>query len=120
MCRKPFRPMPAPASSRARTYRRETRRAAWPTREPEAAAAAAALDAELALRHLQLRRIDAELRGARLTRADADPEPAYAQVEAQREARVQAYENSLAEERAVTARARREMQAAQETKLKLS
>jgi HlyD family secretion protein len=81
---------------------------------------AAALDAELALRQLQLRRIDAELRAEKLGRVDGDPPSIYAQVEAQREARVQAYENSLAEERAVIARAKREMQAAQETRAKLA
>ncbi len=81
---------------------------------------AAALEAELALRQLQLRRIDAELRAEKLGRADGDPPSTYAQVEAQREARVQAYENSLAEERAVIARAKREMQAAQETRAKLA
>jgi HlyD family secretion protein len=47
------------------------------------------------------------------------PEALYAQVEAQREARVQAHQNSLAEERAVIAKAKREMQAAQETRAKL-
>ena len=80
---------------------------------------AAALEADLALRELQLRRIDAELAGAPLARDGAAPEALYAQVEAQREARVQAYQNSLAEERAVIAKARREMQAAQETRAKL-
>lgn len=85
-----------------------------------AQADAAALDAELALRHLQLRRIDAELRSERLVRGESDPGPLYAQVEAQREARVQAYQNSLAEERAVIARAKREMQVAQETRAKLA
>jgi len=83
-----------------------------------AQADAAALEADLALRELQLRRIDAELAGTALERAAA-PESLYAQVEAQRDARVQAYRNSLAEERAVIAKARREMQAAQETRAKL-
>ena len=85
-----------------------------------AAADAAALEQELALRQLQLRRIDAELRGVKPLERQGEPEPLYAQVEAQRQARVQAYENSLAEERAVTARATREMQAAQEMREKLA
>lgn len=84
-----------------------------------ARADATALAADLALRELQLRRVDAELAGEGLARDPAAPEVLYAQVEAQREARVQAYQNSLAEERAVIAKARREMQAAQETRMKL-
>lgn len=84
-----------------------------------AQADAAALAADLALRELQLRRVDAELAGVALARDAGAPEALYAQVEAQREARVQAYQNSLAEERAVIAKARREMQAAQETRAKL-
>ena len=84
-----------------------------------AQADATALEADLALRELQLRRIDAELSGGSLARSSAAPEALYAQVEAQREARVQAYQNSLAEERAVIAKARRDMQAAQETRAKL-
>jgi HlyD family secretion protein len=85
-----------------------------------AAADAAALEQELALRHLQARRIDAELRGAKRLERGSEPDSLYAQVEAQRHARVQAYENSLAEERAVTARATREMQAAQEMRDKFA
>ena len=85
-----------------------------------AAADAAALEQELALRQLQLRRIDAELRGVKPLERQGEPELLYAQVEAQRQARVQAYENSLAEERTVTARATREMQAALEMREKLA
>ncbi len=80
----------------------------------------AALQAELSLRLLQLRRIDAELRSAALVREERDPPELYAQVEAQREARMRAHENSLAEERAVIARAQREASAAQETREKLA
>lgn len=85
-----------------------------------AQADAAALQAELALRLLQLRRIDAELKGAALVREERDPPDLYAQVEAQRDARVRAYENSLAEEKAVIARAQREASAAKETREKLA
>jgi len=76
-----------------------------------------ALETELQLRKLQLARIDAELSGGRLPDGKGD---LYEQVEAQREARVRAHENALAEERAVIARARRDMAAAQETRAKLS
>lgn len=81
---------------------------------------AATLRNEVALRRLQLRRIDAELRGTPLDASPEDPPQLHAQVEAQREARVRAHEASLAEERSVIARARREMQAAQETRAKLA
>jgi HlyD family secretion protein len=75
---------------------------------------------ELATRRLQLRRIDAELAGGALTLAPDDPPRLYAQAEAQREARAQAHEASLAEQRTAVARARREMQAATETRTKLA
>ena len=85
-----------------------------------AQADSAALQTELSLRLLQLRRIDAELKSTPLVREERDPPELYAQVEAQREARVRAHENSLAEERAVIARAQREASAAQETREKLA
>ena len=75
---------------------------------------------EIALRRLQLRRIDAELDGKRLAALPEDPPRLHAQVEAQREARVLAQEATLAEQRTVIARARRDMQAALETLGKLS
>lgn len=77
-----------------------------------------ALETDLELRELQLRRVDAELRGERLARGGQ--EALYEQVEAQRDARVRAHENALAEERAVIARAKRDMSVAQETRTKLS
>lgn len=76
--------------------------------------------AEVALKRLQLRRVDAELDGRALERLAEDPPALHAQVDAQRDARVRAYENSLAEERTVVARSRREMQAAAETREKLA
>jgi hemolysin D len=85
-----------------------------------AAADARTVGAELSLKRLQLRRIEAELGGKSLVREDDDPPATFHQVEAQRDARVRAYENSLAEERAAIARARREMQAAAETRGKLA
>src|SRR6185295_19321293 len=75
---------------------------------------------EIALRRLQLRRIDAELGGRRLAAAAGDPPQLFAQIEAQREARMLAHEASLAEQRTVVARARRDMQATLETQTKLS
>ncbi len=74
---------------------------------------------EIATRRLQLRRIDAELGGTPLLRAPDDPPHLYAQAEAQRDARAQAHEASLAEQRSAVARARRELQAAGETRTKL-
>ncbi len=74
---------------------------------------------EIATRRLQLRRIDAELGGTALVRAPEDPPQLHAQAEAQREARAQAHEASLAEQRLAVARARRELQAAGETRAKL-
>jgi HlyD family secretion protein len=85
-----------------------------------AEADAATAQNEIAMRRLQLRRIDAELGGARLAALPEDPPRLHAQVEAQREARAQAHEASLAEQRTVVARARRDMQAALETQTKLS
>jgi HlyD family secretion protein len=75
---------------------------------------------EIALRQLQLRRIDAELGGPRFSPLPGEPARLYAQVEAQRAARVHAHEASLAEQRTVIARAKREMQAATETQAKLA
>jgi hemolysin D len=87
-------------------------------RAAEADAATARND--IALRRLQLRRIDAELAGTRLGAVAEDPPRLHAQVEAQREARALAHQADLAEQRTVIARARREMQAALETLAKLS
>jgi len=85
-----------------------------------AEADAAAAQTEAALKRLQLRRIDAELSARALAAKPGDPPQLYAQVEAQREARMRAHEASLAEQRTVIARARRDMQAAQETQAKLA
>jgi HlyD family secretion protein len=84
-----------------------------------AEADAATAQNEIATRRLQLRRIDAELAGRPLALLPEDPPRLHAQAEAQREARAQAHEASLAEQRTGVARARREMQAASETRAKL-
>ncbi|MBC7803858.1 MAG: HlyD family type I secretion periplasmic adaptor subunit [Candidatus Parcubacteria bacterium] len=85
-----------------------------------AEADAATAGNEIALRRLQLRRIDAELGGTRLAASVEDPPRLHAQVETQRAARVRAHEAELAEQRTVVARAKRDMQAALETQTKLS
>lgn len=72
------------------------------------------------LRRLQVRRIDAELGAAEFPANQGDPPGLYAQVAAQHRARRRAHEAALAEERAVIGRSRQEMNAARETREKLS
>ncbi|HWI38418.1 MAG TPA: HlyD family type I secretion periplasmic adaptor subunit [Burkholderiales bacterium] len=76
-----------------------------------------ALQAEHDNKRLALRRIDAQLSGTPLT-ADK-PAELYAQVSAQYTANVRAYENALAQERALLAKVRHDLEAAQATKTKL-
>jgi HlyD family secretion protein len=61
----------------------------------DAQADAARVATDLALRSLQLRRIDAELTGSRLRRQPTDPPDLFRQVEAQYEERHQTYLDSL-------------------------
>jgi len=61
----------------------------------DAQADAARLGTDLALRSLQLRRIDAELTGGRLRRQPNDPQDLFRQVEAQYRERHQTYLDSL-------------------------
>jgi HlyD family secretion protein len=77
------------------------------------------LSAELARRELQLRRIEAELSGAPLARKAGDPPGWFEQVEAQYRARRRALEDALEAERAVLAKARRDLAAALEIEAKL-
>ena len=77
------------------------------------------LQAELARKRLQLRRIDAELNGARLARARDDPPELALQVAAQLEARRQAYLDALGAERAVLAKAQHDLAGAGEIEAKL-
>ena len=77
------------------------------------------LQNDLALKGLQLRRIDAELAGRTLVRLPQDPSHLYAQVEAQYGARRQAYLDALASERAVLSKARQDLHAGQELEGKL-
>ncbi|MGH8705412.1 MAG: HlyD family type I secretion periplasmic adaptor subunit [Burkholderiales bacterium] len=77
------------------------------------------LQSEYHNRRLALRRIDAQLAGAKPAREKDDPEELYARVTAQHAANVQAYENALAQERSLLEKARNDLAAARETKAKL-
>lgn len=78
-----------------------------------------ALRAELALKRLTLRRIDAELAGAPFRPETDDPPALFAQIDAQHRAHRQAYQDALAQEQAVLAKARHELAAAREVQAKL-
>jgi hemolysin D len=84
-----------------------------------AAADARSLQTDYDNKRLALRRIDAQLSGTRLAIAKGDPPELYAQVNAQYEANVRAYENALAQERSLLDKARNDLAAAQSTKTKL-
>jgi HlyD family secretion protein len=74
---------------------------------------------EIALRQLQLRRIDAELAGTGFEREPGDRADLYAQVHAQFNARRRALEDTLAAERSALARAQEDWRTAQEIEAKL-
>src|SRR3954470_19124184 len=74
---------------------------------------------DLHLKSLQLRRIDAELAGAALQRKTDDPAELFAQVEAQYRQRRQAYLDTLAEQRALSAKAQEDLSSAKAVKLSL-
>lgn len=74
---------------------------------------------ELALRRLQLRRIDAELETKPLAVQPGDPPELFAQVEAQFRARRQAHLDSLETERALLAKAEQDLRGAREIEAKL-
>lgn len=78
-----------------------------------------AMQAEYHNKRIALRRIDAQMRGARFTRAKDDPVDLFLQVETQYRANVQAYENALAQERSLLEKAKYDLAAAQATKSKL-
>jgi HlyD family secretion protein len=78
-----------------------------------------AIQAEYDNKRLALRRVDAQLAGRALVRERGDPPELYAQVGAQHAANVRAYENALAQERALLEKARHDLAAAQATKTKL-
>jgi len=73
---------------------------------------------EVALRRLQLQRIDAELAG-RSMHADENSESLFAEVDAQARGRQRAYQDALSTERAVFAQAESELEAAQQQVIKL-
>lgn len=77
------------------------------------------VETELALRSLQLRRIDAELAGHPLAAAAADPPDLYRQVAAQYRERHQAHEDAVAEAQDNLRKTRSEYAAAVETLTKL-
>jgi HlyD family secretion protein len=72
-----------------------------------------ALQAELARRGIQVRRIDAELAGTGLAARAGDPPDLLAQARAQQAANRRAYEDALAQEQAVLDRARKDLATAQ-------
>lgn len=75
---------------------------------------------DLAVKRLQLRRIDAELNGQPMRRLDDDPPELYAQAEAQFLARREAYRNALDAEKALAARAEEDHRAALQQERKLA
>ena len=78
-----------------------------------------ALQNELDVRSLQLRRIDAELAGGALRRQADDPPALFEQVQAQYWARRRAYQDQLDAERAVLAKAQADLRSAAEIESKL-
>jgi HlyD family secretion protein len=77
------------------------------------------IQAEVRNKRLALRRIDAQLEGTAFSPGQDDPPELFTQVAAQYRANVQAYENALAQERSVLAKARHELAAAQAARAKL-
>lgn len=77
------------------------------------------LRAQLALRSLQLRRIDAELSGGGLLRRNDDPTDLFRQVQAQFRDRRQAYLDALAQAQEMERRARHDHEAGAEVLAKL-
>ena len=78
------------------------------------------LTAELQHRVLQLRRIDAELKGVPMRGRPGDDAAVFAQVEAQYRGRRQAYEDALATERAVLTKTQQDLKSAAEVESKLN
>jgi hemolysin D len=79
-----------------------------------------AMQAEYDNKSLALRRIDAQLSGAPLTRRAGDPYALYAQVAAQYQANRTSYESVISQERSVLDKAQNDLAAAQEVKSKLT
>ena len=77
------------------------------------------LDKDFQLRALQLRRIDAELRGTPLTRKPGDDAALFVQVEAQYRSHRLAYQDALDTERAALAKAQHDLKSSMEMESKL-
>ena len=84
-----------------------------------ATADATSLRSDFDNKRLALRRIEAQLAGARPAPAKGDPPELYAQVLAQHDSNVRAYENALGQERSLLDKARNDLAAAQSTRTKL-
>ncbi|OGA74471.1 MAG: secretion protein HylD [Betaproteobacteria bacterium RIFCSPLOWO2_12_FULL_65_14] len=78
-----------------------------------------AIQAEHDNKRLALRRIDAQLLGKKFSTGKGDPPDLGLQLEAQYVANVRAYENALAQEKALLEKARHDLAGAQATKAKL-
>ena len=78
-----------------------------------------ALTIEYQNKRIALRRIDAQVSGSTFTRHADEPAELFTQVLAQYTANRRAYENSLAQERAVLEKARHELASAEEVRTKL-
>ena len=74
---------------------------------------------EYDLKRLTVRRADAQLAARPFARERGDPPELVTRIEAQFRANVQAYENALAQERAVLDKARHDLAGARETRAKL-
>ncbi len=78
-----------------------------------------ALTADYQNKRIALRRIDAQLAGSAFARRGDEPPELFAQVAAQYAANRQAYENALAQERALLDKARHDLASAEEVRRKL-
>jgi HlyD family secretion protein len=77
------------------------------------------LETEIALRRLQVRRVDAELSGAAFEPLGGERSELFAQVQAQFNARRRAFDDALAAERSALAKSQEELRTAQEIEAKL-
>ncbi|MCC6531472.1 MAG: HlyD family type I secretion periplasmic adaptor subunit [Burkholderiales bacterium] len=77
------------------------------------------VESEMALRRLQLRRIEAELTGSAFALRGDDPPELVVQVQAQFNARQRAFQDALDAERSAQAKAREDLKAAEEIEAKL-
>jgi len=80
---------------------------------------AKALRAEFDTKRLTLRRVEGQLSSSRPTRQKGDPAALFAQVAAQFDSNVRAYENALGQEESLLEKAQNDLAAAQATKDKL-